>query len=145
MKTKNFEYCEATELERGAHLTAMSYDPTQLALVTEAWVTLGGKPVSAEITGIATGKGADGTVSVWLPSFRFKDRTGEVKQVPGLNATTTLSPRQGAIDTAKALASYINRSNTPYRAKTSGDRKTARITIAFTGKAWHKQPVFSRA
>ena len=145
MKNEKNEYCEAIELERGAHLTATSYDPTQMALVTDARATLGGKPVTAEISGIATGKGVDGTVNVWLPALYFKDSKGAVKQIPGLNAVTTLSPRQGAIDTVKALASYVNRSNTPYRAKISGDRKTARITIAFTSKTWHKQLGFSRA
>jgi len=133
------EYCDERELDRGAHLTATSYDPTQLALVTEARATVGGKPVTAEISGIATGKGEDGTVNVWLPPFCFKSKKGEVKQVPGLNAVTTLSPRQGAIDTAKALASYVNRSKTPYRAKISGDRRHAKIVIALAAKNWHTQ------
>ena len=69
MKNENTKLCDKSELERGAHLTATSYDRTQHALVTDARVTLGGKPVSAEISGIATGKGEDGTVNVWLPSF----------------------------------------------------------------------------
>ncbi len=139
MNNISAEYCDEQELDRGAHLTATSYDPTQLALVTEARATVGGKAVTAEISGIATGRGEDGTVNVWLPAFYFKAKDGEVKQVPGLNAVTTLSPRQGAIETAKALASYVNRSKTPYRAKISGDRRHAKIMIALAAKDWHKQ------
>lgn len=145
MNTENTKYCDESELERGAHLTATSYDRTQHALVTDARATLGGKPVTAEISGVATGKGEDGTVNVWLPSFYFKVKDGSVKQVPGLNAVATLAPHQGAIDTAKALASYVNRSNTPYRAKISGDRRRARLTIACTNKSWHKQLGYVRA
>lgn len=139
------KYCDERELDRGARLTATSYDPTQLALVTEGRATVGGKAVTAEISGIATGKGEDGTVNMWLPSFFFKCKDGAVRQVPGLNAVATLAPRQGALETAKAIASYVNRSKTPYRAKISGDRKRALITIAFAGRNWHKQLGFARA
>jgi len=145
MKKQNMDYSEEVELDRGVHLTAVSYDQTQLALVTEARATVGGKPVTAEISGVATGKGLDGTVNMWLPSFRFKGKDGAINQVPGLNAVATLSPRQGAIETAKAIASYVNRSRTPYKAKISGDRKHAWITIAFTGKHCLKPLTYARA
>jgi hypothetical protein len=93
-----------------------------------------GKPVTAEISGLATAKGEDGTVNLWLSSFRFKGRDGVMKKVPGVNAVAKLHPRQGAIDTAKAIASYVNASKTAYKATASGSRKKALINIAFTGK-----------
>ena len=140
MKNEKINYSE--ELKKGTHLTATSYDRTQHALVLEGRATVGGKPVTAEISGIATGKGEDGIVNMWLPSFTYKGKDGSVNQVPCLNAVATLHPRQGAIETAKAIASYVNRSKTPYKAKISGDRKAARITIAFNGsnwQSWHRQ------
>jgi hypothetical protein len=145
MKTGNFKYCAETELDRGARLSAVSYDITQRAMVTEGRATVGGKAVTAEISGIATGKGEDGTVNLWLPAFRFKGSDGEVNEVPGYNAVATLAPRQGAIETAKAIASCVNHSWTPYQAKISGDRKAARIIIAFTGKKLHRPGPFARA
>ena len=138
MKKEKQEYCSEVELERGAYLTAVSYDRTQTAIVTEGRATVGGKTVTAVISGIATGKGVDGTVNMWLPSFRFKKSDGEISQAPGLNAVATLAPRQGAIDTAKAIARSVNFSKTPYRATISGDRRSALITIAFTGKNCQK-------
>jgi len=145
MKNNTTKYCDEPELESGVHLTATSYDPTQQALVTEGRATVGGKAVIAEISGIATGKGEDRTVNMWLPAFSFKGKDGAINQIPGLNAVARLSPRQGALDTAKTIASCVNRSNTPYRAKISGDRKNAKITIAFTAKNWHKQLGYVRA
>jgi len=145
MKNKNLEYCEALEFDRGSRLSAVSYDQTQHAVVTEGRATVGGGAVVAEISGIATGKGLDGTVNMWLPSFRFRGRDGTVSKVPGFNAVAKLSPRQGAIATAKAIASYVNTSRTSYKAKTSGDRKTAWITIAFTGKNCHKYLAYAPA
>lgn len=145
MKTGNTKYCKETELDRGARLSAVSYDKTQHAIVAEGRATVGGRTVIAEISGIATGKGEDGTVNMWLPPFRFISRNGDVNEVPGYNAVATLSPRQGAIDTAKAIASCVNRSWTAYNAKISGDRKAARITIAFTGKKLYRPGPFARA
>ena len=57
-----------------------------------------------------------------------------INKAPGLNAVATLSPHQGAIDTAKVIASYVNRNRTPYKAKATGSRRKAVISIAFTGK-----------
>ena len=145
MKTGNLKYCEEIELERGAQLSAVSYDRTQRAVVSEGRATVGGRAVIAEISGIATGKGEDGTVNMWLPAFRFKGRDGEMNEVPGYNAVATLSPRQGAIETAKAIAYSVNHSWTPYKAKISGNRQAARITIAFTGKKVHRPGPFARA
>ena len=122
------------ELDRGAELTAVSYDRTQSALVTARVATVGGKAVTAEISGVATAKGEDGTVNLWLSSFNFKGRDGEMRKVPGINAVAKLAPRQGAIDTAKAIASYVNASRNAYKATAKGDRRKAQINIAFTGK-----------
>lgn len=145
MKNKNLKYCEALELTRGARLSAVSYDQTQHALVAEGRATVGGGAVVAEISGIATGKGLDGTVNMWLPAFLFRGRDGAVSKVPGFNAVAKLAPRQGAIATAKAIASCVNTSPTAYRAKTSGGHKTAWITIAFTGKNCQKHLAPARA
>jgi hypothetical protein len=134
MKNENPGYYSETELDRGAQLTAVSYDKTQRALVTAGLATVGGKAVTAEISGVATGRGEDGTVNLWLSTFHFKGRDGELKKVPGFNAVATLAPRQGAIDTAKAIASYVNSIKTPYKATASGDRRKALVNIAFTGK-----------
>ena len=134
MKTMTQGYYNEAELDRGAYLTAVSYDKTQRALVTAALANLRGKPVTAEISGIATGRGEDGTVNLWLPAFRFKGRDGEINQVPGLNAVATLAPHQGAIDTAKVLARHVNKSKTPYKATINGSRRKASVNIAFTGK-----------
>ncbi|HAT71404.1 MAG TPA: hypothetical protein DCS63_01130 [Elusimicrobia bacterium] len=123
-----------TELDRGAELTAVSYDRTQSALVTARVATVGGKAVTAEISGVATAKGEDGTVNLWLSSFNFKGRDGEMRKVPGINAVAKLAPRQGAIDTARAIALYVNASRNAYKATAKGDRRKAQINIAFTGK-----------
>ncbi len=130
--------CGDTDMNVGVQLTAVSYDRTQTALVTAGRATVGGRAVTAEINGIATGKGEDGTVNLWLPAFSFRGRGGEVKTVPGLNAVATLRPRQGAIITAKNIACYVNSARTPYKATTSGGRKRATINITFTGRNWPK-------
>jgi hypothetical protein len=121
--------------ESGARLSAVSYDKTQRALVTACLATPGGRPVTAEISGVATGRGEDGTVNMWLPEFRFKGPDGTLNRVPGLNAVATLAPRQGAIETAKAIANYVNISKTPYKATTSGNRRKAKVTIAIADAA----------
>lgn len=130
-KECNTGYDTEVELEKGADLTAVSYDATQRALVTSGKVTVGGKAVTAEISGVASSKGPDGTVNLWLSLFRFKKPDGSIKQVDGLNIPTTLKPGQGAIDTAKALASFINTSKRPYKATAKGNRANATITIVF--------------
>lgn len=134
MTNAEHEYYSESESERGGQLTAVSYDRTQQALVTAATATVGGKAATAEISGIATGKGEDGTVNLWLPVFRFKGRDGTLNKAPGLNAVAALAPRQGAIDTAKAIASCVNSSKTSYKATIRGNRGKARISIVFTGK-----------
>jgi len=123
-----------TEMNSGVQLTAVSYDSTQTALVTAGRATVGGKPVTAEINGIATGKGEDGTVNLWLPAFSFKSGDGEVKKVPGLNAVATLHPHQAALATARTIASSVNRARTAYKATVKGSRRHASINIVFTGK-----------
>ncbi|OGR44527.1 MAG: hypothetical protein A2X35_00240 [Elusimicrobia bacterium GWA2_61_42] len=134
MKNEEPGYYNDSELERGAALTAVSYDLTQRAMVTSRMATVGGKAVTAEISGVATGKGEDGTVNMWLSSFRFKGRDGSMKKVPGVNAVARLAPRQGALETAKAIAAYVNTTRNAYKAKASGSRRKARVDIAFTGK-----------
>jgi len=139
MQNEETMYYNEAELDRGAELTAVSYDRTQSALVTSRVATVGGKAVTAEISGVATAKGEDGTVNLWLSTFSFKGRDGEMKKVPGINAVAKLAPRQGAIETAKAIASYVNAGKTAYKATASGDRRKALINIAFNGKKY--QPV----
>lgn len=134
MKNENPGYFNELELDRGVQLTAVSYDRTQRAFVTAGRATVGGRAVETEISGVATGRGEDGTVNLWLPAFRFKARNGGITRVPGLNAVASLSPRQGAINTAKAIASSINSSKTAYKATSSGTRRKASIKICFTGK-----------
>ncbi len=134
MKNENPGYFDEAEKDSGAQLTAVSYDRTQTALVTAGRATVGGKAVTAEISGIATGRKEDGAVNIWLSAFNFRGRNGAMKKAPGLNAVATLAPRQGAIVTAKAIAAYVNAAKSPYKATTSGSRLKAIITIAFTGK-----------
>lgn len=134
MKNANPGYFNELELDRGVQLTAVSYDRTQRAMVTAGRATVGGRAVTAEISGVATGRKEDGTVNLWLPAFRYKVRSGAMNRVPGLNAVASLSPHQGAINTAKAIASSINCSRTAYRATASGSRRKANVNIAFTGK-----------
>lgn len=131
-KKYDTDYDTETELEKGPDLTAVSYDATQRALVASGKVTVGGKAVTAEISGVASSKGTDGTVNLWLSLFRFKRPDGSISQVDGLNIPAMLKPGQGAIDTAKALASFINTSKRPYRAAAKGTRTNATITIVFT-------------
>ena len=131
MKSVNIDYDE-TELDRGAEFSAVSYDPTQEAIVTACTATAGGKPVTAEINGVATGRGEDGTVNMWLSAFDFKGRDGVVRRVPGLNAVARLAPKQGAIQTAKAIATRVNASKV-YKARVKGDRNKALINIVFAG------------
>ncbi|OIO01607.1 MAG: hypothetical protein COX65_04965 [Elusimicrobia bacterium CG_4_10_14_0_2_um_filter_56_8] len=134
MQKENPGYYNDVELDRGVQLTAVSYDQTQRAMVIAGRATVGGKPVIAEISGIATARGEDGTVNMWLPAFRFKGRNGNMNRAPGLNAVATLSPRQGAIETAKAIAACVNKHATAYKATISGTRRKALVNIVFTGK-----------
>jgi hypothetical protein len=130
------EYDPEKELAKGAILTAASYDKTQKVLVTADKVTVGGKPGITKISEIATGEGEGiaGEVDLWLSTFRYKRPDGSTDHVSGLNAPTRLSPGQGSIETAKALADFINASRRPYRATASGDRDSATITIVFAEK-----------
>ena len=129
-------YDPEVELAKGAVLEAAAYDKTQKAVVLAGKVTVGGKPGVAEISGIATGQileaGLEGTVDLWLSIFRFKRPDGTTNHVAGLNIPVKLSPGQGAIDTAKALAAFINASGRPYRTAVKGDRNKATITVVYS-------------
>jgi hypothetical protein len=129
-------YDSAVELAKGATLEAAAYDKTQKAAVIAGKVTVGGNPGIAEISGIAAGPipeaGLEGTVDLWLSIFRFKRPDGTTNHVAGLNLPVKLASGQGAIDTAKALADFINASNRPYKAAVKGDREKAAITIVYT-------------
>ena len=65
-KGDNTGYDAQVELEKGADLTAVSYDATQRAVATSGKATVGGKAVTAEISGVASSKGTDGTINLWL-------------------------------------------------------------------------------
>jgi len=129
-------YDPAVELAKGAKLEAAAYDKTQKAAVLAGKVTVGGTPGIAEISGIATGQileaGLEGTVDLWLSIFRFKRPDGTTNHVAGLNIPVKLAAGQGAIDTAKALAEFINVSGRPYKAEAKGGRDKAVITIIYT-------------
>ena len=129
-------YDPEVELAKGATLEAAAYDKTQKAAVIAGKVTVGGKPGIAEISGIATGQipeaGLEGTVDLWLSIFRFKRPDGTTNHVAGLNIPVKLAAGQGAVDTAKALAAFINASGRPYKAIAKGDKDKATITIVYT-------------
>ncbi len=128
-------YDPAVELAKGAKLEAAAYDKTQKAAVLAGKVTVGGAPGIAEISGIATGQileaGLEGTVDLWLSIFRFKRPDGTTNHVAGLNIPAKLAAGQGAIDTAKTLADFINVSGRPYKAEAKGGRDKATITITY--------------
>lgn len=131
MRNAIVKYDPSVELEQGADLTAVSYDPTQRALVMGGKVTIGGRAVTAEISGVATGKGLDGMVNLWLSKFYFRKPDGSVNAVSDLNVPAPLKPHQGAIDTARKLASFINASKRPYKAKAQGSRRKATLSIVY--------------
>ncbi len=118
------KYDPAIELAKGAELTAGSYDKTQTVKVDSAKVTVGGKPGSASIAGIATGQagggGIDGTINLWLSIFRFMRPDGTINHVAGWNIALALKPGQNPQATAKAFEDYINANTRPYRAKATG-------------------------
>lgn len=128
-------YNADVELEKGAALTAVSYDKTQKITVTAGKVTVGGKPGIAEISGIANGKqeaGIDGTIDLWFSIFRYKRPDGTINHVAGLNIPLALKAGQTPIETANAFADYINSSKRPYKAKTATTETTAIVSIIFT-------------
>ena len=137
MKNKTGGYDPEAELAKGAELTASSYDKTQGVSVEAGKVTVGGKPGVAVITGTATGRagaGIDGTINLWLSIFRFKRPDGTVNHVAGWNIMLALKAGQTALETAKGFAAYLNAGTRPYKAKASGTRTTAKITITYAEK-----------
>jgi len=130
-------YNPEIELAKGANLTAASYDRRQKIVVTANKVTVGGKPGTAEITGLATGRhgtSIDGTIDLWLSIFRYMRPDGTTNHVAGWNIPLALKPGQTPIETAKAFAAYINAGTRPYKAKAAGNKIRAAVTIAFTGE-----------
>lgn len=128
-------YNADVELEKGATLTAASYDKTQKITVTAGKVTVGGKPGTTEISGIATGKqdsGIDGTINLWFSIFRYKRPDGTTNHVAGWNIPLKLKAGQTPIETASAFADYINVGKRPYKAKTAATETTVTVTIIFT-------------
>ena len=135
MKNKDGVYNPDAELVKGAELTAASYDKTQGVSVTAGKVTVGRKPGSAEISGIATGRlgsGMDGTLNLWLSIFRYMRPDGTTNHVAGWNIMLALKAGQTALETAKAFEAYINAGTRPYQAKASGTNIKAAIAITFT-------------
>lgn len=130
-------YDPEVELAKGADFTAASYDKTQQIGVVAGKVTVGGKPGIAEISGLATGKSGasiDGTINLWLSIFRYKRPDGTTNHVAGWNIPLALKAQQTPIETAKALAAYINAGTRPYSAKAAGSKTKATVTIVFTEK-----------
>ena len=79
-------YDPNVELEKGATLTAASYDKTQKIIVAAGKVTVGGYPGIAEISGIANGKqdtSIDGTINLWFSTFRYMRPDGTINHVAG--------------------------------------------------------------
>jgi hypothetical protein len=126
-------YNPEVELAKGAALTASSYDKTQGVDVTLAKVTVGGKPGEVDFTGEATGKGPgiQGTMNLWLAIFRYMRPDGTVNHVSGWNIAMALKPGQTALDTARAFEKYINSNTRPYKAKASGNKTKASLTIVY--------------
>jgi hypothetical protein len=128
-------YNPEVELEKGATLTALSFDKTQKITVTAGKVTVGGKPGIAEISGMANGKqeaGQDGTIELWLSIFRYMRPDGTTNHVGGWNIYVALKAGQTPLETANAFADYINASKRPYKANTAATETTATMTIIFT-------------
>ena len=128
-------YNADVELEKGATLTAASYDKTQKITVTAGKVTVGGKPGTTEISGIATGKqdsGIDGTINLWFSILRYKRPDGTTNHVAGWNISLALKSGQTPHETANAFADYINVGKRPYKAKTAATETTVTVTIIFT-------------
>jgi len=136
-KKSNSGYNPEVELAKGANLTVASYDKTQKIAVTAGKVTVGGKPGIAKISGLATGKhdtSIDGTINIWLSIFRYMRPDGTTDHVAGWNIALALKTRQTPIETAKALAAYINAGTRPYKAKAAGNKAKATVTIVFVNK-----------
>ena len=138
MKNNNSgNYDPAVELAKGAELTAASYDKGQQITVTAGKVTVGGKPGTAEISGLAAGKlgpGIDGTINLWLSIFRFMRPDGTIDHVAGWNIALALKPKQTPVETARAFAAYINAGTRPYKAKAAGSKAKATITVTYANK-----------
>jgi hypothetical protein len=123
------------ELEKGATLTAASYDKTQKITVIAGKVTVGGKPGIVEISGIANGAqdaGIDGTLNLWLSIFRYMRPDGTTNHVAGWNIALALKAGQTPLETANAFTDYINTGKRPYKAKTAATDTTSKVTIIFT-------------
>jgi len=136
-KKSRIGYNPEIELAKGATLSAASYDKTQTIVVTAEKVTVGGKPGIVEISGLATGKldaGIDGTMNLWLSIFRYTRPDGTTDHVAGWNIPLILKPKQTPIETAKAFAAYINSGTRPYKAKATGSKAKATVTIIFIEK-----------
>lgn len=133
MKKKAAGYNPEVELAKGAALSASSYDKTQGVDVPLPKVTVGGKPGGVEFTGEATGKGPgiQGTMNLWLAIFRYMRPDGTVNHVSGWNIALALKPGQTALDTARAFEKYINSNTRPYKAKASGNKARASLTITY--------------
>lgn len=141
MKKKAAGYDPEVELKKGAALSASSYDKTQGVDVLLPKVTVGGKPGEVEFTGTATGKGPgiQGTMNIWLATFRYMRPDGTVNHVSGWNIAQALKPGMTAIETARAFVLYItSRKTRPYKAKAKGGADKASLVITY--KAVDKAP-----
>ena len=56
---------------------------------------------------------------------------GTVNHVAGWNIALALKPGQTALDTARAFETYINAATRPYKAKASGNKNKAALTITY--------------
>jgi hypothetical protein len=136
-KCSRTSYDPATELAKGATLTAASYDTIQQIAAIADKVTVGGKAGTVGITGIATGQhdaSIKGTLSLWLSIFRYMRPDGTIDHVAGWNIFIQLKAGQTAIESAETFVSRINSGPRPYRAAASGRRERAEITIVFYNK-----------
>jgi len=127
-------YDPNVELEKGATLTAASYDKTQKIIVAAGKVTVGGNPGITEISGIANGKqdaGIDGTINLWFSIFRYMRPDGTINHVAGWNISLALKAGQTPLETANAFAGHINTGTRPYKAKAVATGTTATVTIFF--------------
>jgi len=130
-------YNPEIELQKGATLTAGSYDKTQSVAVAENKVTVGGKAGVAEISGLATGRpgsGIEGTMGLWLSIFRYMRPDGTIDHVAGWNIMVPLAAGQTATETAAAFAAQINAGTRPYKAAAYGNDHSAELRVVFVSK-----------
>lgn len=108
---ENMSYNPEKELKKGAKVKAISFDEGIKVEVIHSLASVGDTPAELEFYGEACGGfdgSIDGTVSVWLSTFRFMRPNGNIDHVAGWNITLPLQKKQTASQVAASFASFIN-------------------------------------